>query len=206
MDLVVWNILLTWPWALCWLPICFWVQLLDLILILKVGDGLRPTLTGFWLNLMGAELPSLGRVFIQFSQTQSHWAFEQYKNYVLLGGGLRVKKTIPTKAICPTYWFFFFFFPSDHSTHSLVLGSCVLKFSLAWLREVTWVDIKKWCWGLGYLFFWIPFWAFFGLGESLHYGFLPGSLHWSPFLPVFGSTLQPYPLLPSNNSKVFNCS
>lgn len=109
-----------------------------------------------------------------------------------------------------------FFFPSDHSTHSLVLGSwllwnssmasCVLTFSLAWLREVTWVDIGKWCWGLGYLLLWIPFWACFGLGESLHYRFLPRSLHWSPFLPVFGSTLQPYPLLPSNNSKVFNYS
>lgn len=51
-----------------------------------------------------------------------------------------------------------------------------------------------------------PFLSLLGLGESLCYGFLPGSLHWSPFLPVFGSTLHPYPLLPSNNSKVFNCS
>ena len=90
MDLVVWNILLTWPWALHWLPICFWVQLLDLILILKVGDGLRPTLTGLWLNLMCAELPSFGESFysVQLNSTQVIRHFEQHeKNYVLVSSG-----------------------------------------------------------------------------------------------------------------------
>lgn len=91
MDLVVWNILLTWPWALLWLPICFWVQLLDLILILK---GLRTTLFGPWLNIRCPEIPSCWGVFIQFSWTQFIRRFEQYeKSYILVDSGLRNRRT-----------------------------------------------------------------------------------------------------------------
>lgn len=176
MDLVVWNILLTWPWALLWLPICFWVQPLDLILILK---GLRATLFEPWLNSRCPEIPSWWGVSIQFSWTQLI-SFDQYENsYILVDSGLRNSRTwlqlklYVLDIIClPPYLSTVLYLALGSRWLTIiefinrVLSSQTYKW--VWPMEVLWVDIGKWCWSVlpG-----ISLWACFRMGESFHSSF-----------------------------------